>query len=177
MRPIVTDRIVWSVGLSVCHNTEPCKNGWTDRDAVWVQDSGGSKEPCITWDLDLPVGRGNFEEKGRDRRSASSCAKMAEPIKMPFGLWTRVGPRKHVLHGAVHYHNLANASEPSIFDGPAKRAERIKLPLWGVDSCGPKEECIISQSIKIYFPSNDRKLQGNTYYSTRKATRKALRSL
>jgi len=29
-----------------------------------------------------------------------NCAKTAEPIKMPFGLWTRVGPRKHVLDGA-----------------------------------------------------------------------------
>jgi len=26
-----------------------------------------------------------------------SPAKMAEPIKMPFGLWTRVGPINHVL--------------------------------------------------------------------------------
>jgi len=24
-----------------------------------------------------------------------SCAKMAEPIDLPFGLWTRVGRRKH----------------------------------------------------------------------------------
>jgi len=30
-----------------------------------------------------------------------SCAKAAEPIEMPFGIWTRVGPRKHVL-GGVH---------------------------------------------------------------------------
>jgi len=30
--------------------------------------------------------------------SAVSCAKMAELIKMPFVLWRRVGPRKHVLH-------------------------------------------------------------------------------
>jgi len=29
-----------------------------------------------------------------------NCPKMAEPIGMPFGLWTRVGPRKHVLDGA-----------------------------------------------------------------------------
>jgi len=28
-----------------------------------------------------------------------SPAKMAEPIEMPFGLWTRVGPRNHVLDG------------------------------------------------------------------------------
>jgi len=28
-----------------------------------------------------------------------SPAKVAEPIEMPFGLWTRVGPRNHVLDG------------------------------------------------------------------------------
>jgi len=30
-----------------------------------------------------------------------SCTKTAEPIKMPFGLWTQVGPRKHVLDGIL----------------------------------------------------------------------------
>jgi len=39
------DRGAWSVGLSVrlsiCHTSEPCKNGCTDRDAVWVENSGG----------------------------------------------------------------------------------------------------------------------------------------
>jgi len=33
--------------------------------------------------------------------TAMSCAKMAEPIEMPFGLWTRMGRKKHVL-GAMH---------------------------------------------------------------------------
>ena len=37
------------VDLSVCHDREPCKNGWTDWDAVWVVDSGGSKEACVRW--------------------------------------------------------------------------------------------------------------------------------
>jgi len=32
---------------------------------------------------------------------AVSCIKIAELIKMPFGLWTLVGPMKHVLYG-VH---------------------------------------------------------------------------
>jgi len=31
------------------------------------------------------------------RTPNGSCAKMAEPINILFGLWTRVGPRKHVL--------------------------------------------------------------------------------
>jgi len=61
MRPIVTDQL----GRSVCHTSEPCKNGCTDRDAVWVEDSGGPKEPCIRWGSRSPMGRGNFEGKGR----------------------------------------------------------------------------------------------------------------
>jgi len=28
-----------------------------------------------------------------------SCAKTAEPVKMPFGVWNRMGPKKHVLDG------------------------------------------------------------------------------
>ena len=28
---------------------EPCKNGRTDRDAVWVIDSRGTKKPCKMW--------------------------------------------------------------------------------------------------------------------------------
>jgi len=47
MRPIATDRVAWSVGLSVCHDREPCKNRYTDRDAVWGVDSGGPKEAYI----------------------------------------------------------------------------------------------------------------------------------
>jgi len=43
MWPIVTDRVAWSV------SREPCKNGWTDRDAIWAVDSRGPKEPCIRW--------------------------------------------------------------------------------------------------------------------------------
>jgi len=35
MRPIDTDEVASSVGRSVCRDREPCKNGWTDRDAVW----------------------------------------------------------------------------------------------------------------------------------------------
>jgi len=31
---------------SVCHSSEPCKNGWNDRDAVWDKDSGRPKEAC-----------------------------------------------------------------------------------------------------------------------------------
>jgi len=39
-----------SVGLSVCHSSEPCKNGRTNRDAIWVVGSDGPKESCIRWE-------------------------------------------------------------------------------------------------------------------------------
>jgi len=38
-----------------------CKNGCTDRDAVWVEESGEPKEPCIRCGSRSPMGRGNFE--------------------------------------------------------------------------------------------------------------------
>ena len=46
---------------SVCHNSEPCKNGSTDRDAIWVEDSGGLKKPYIRCRPDHTMGMGNFE--------------------------------------------------------------------------------------------------------------------
>jgi len=49
------------VCLSVCHDHEPCKNCWTDRDAVWCMDSGGPKEPYIRLGVQIPIGRGKFE--------------------------------------------------------------------------------------------------------------------
>jgi len=35
------------------------------------------------------------------RYSVVSCAKITEPIDMPFGMRTRVRRRKHVLHGGT----------------------------------------------------------------------------
>ena len=45
---------------SVCHASEPCKNGCTDRAAFWVEDLGGPGEPCIRWGPDPSMGRGKF---------------------------------------------------------------------------------------------------------------------
>jgi len=65
MRSIVTDRVAWSVGLSVCYTSELCENGWTDRDTVWVEDSSRPREPCIRWESRSTMKRGNFGGKGR----------------------------------------------------------------------------------------------------------------
>jgi len=46
--PIVNDRIVWSVGLSVCLSpSEPCRQFGSDRDTVCVQDLGGPRETPV----------------------------------------------------------------------------------------------------------------------------------
>jgi len=44
---------------------------------------------------------------------------MAEPIEMPFGIWTRVGPRKRLLGMGAHWRHLANTIEPSMCGGDA----------------------------------------------------------
>jgi len=56
-----SDEVALSVSLCVCHTSEPCKIGWTDRDAVWVEDSGGPKE-LRDASPHHPVGRCNYEE-------------------------------------------------------------------------------------------------------------------
>jgi len=51
--------------------------------------------------------------------TAISLARTTEPIEMPFGLWSRVGPRKHVVHGGAHCRHLVNMIQPSTFVGNA----------------------------------------------------------
>jgi len=59
-----------------------------------------------------------------------SSAKTAEPIDLPFGLWTQMGRRMHKFnrirqlasicpHGSTHCRHLANTNEPSVYGGDA----------------------------------------------------------
>ena len=55
-------------------------------------------------EVQIHMGRGNLWRKGRPIIMYSdtlqwAVQKMAEPIEMPFGLWTRMGPRNLVLCG------------------------------------------------------------------------------
>jgi len=53
-------------------------------------DSGGPKEPHIRWGPDLTKRQGNLKGEQqlivKYRDSAISCAKLAEPIEMPFAV-------------------------------------------------------------------------------------------
>ena len=60
MWPSVRDRVAWFVGLSVCHTSKPCRNGWTDRDAVWFEDLGWPNQHCVRWGSRSPYGKGQF---------------------------------------------------------------------------------------------------------------------
>ena len=65
----------------------------------------GPRNHVLDGGQDHPMGTGNFEGKGTfhckvQGHSAVICAKTAEPMELPFGLWTLVGPKKHVLRGA-----------------------------------------------------------------------------
>jgi len=67
MRPIVTDRVAGlsdgqSVYPSVWYTSEPCKNGWTDRDAARTRVGPGNH--VLDW-IQISMGRGNFWRKGR----------------------------------------------------------------------------------------------------------------
>jgi len=44
---------------------------------------------------------------------------MAVLMEMPFGMWTQVGQRKHMLDVGAHWHNLVNTIEPSMCGGNA----------------------------------------------------------
>ena len=61
-------------------------------------------------------GKGRPVVKYSERHSDLICAKTVEPIDMPFGLLTQVGPRKHMFnrirqmapmcpHGRAHLHS------------------------------------------------------------------------
>jgi len=59
MWAIITDGVTFFVGF----DREPCKNGWTDKDAVWDVDLGGPKQTLLDGGLDTDMWRGNFEGK------------------------------------------------------------------------------------------------------------------
>ena len=69
------------VCVNIGHVREPCKNGWTDRDAVWDEDAGGPKEPCIRWGPDpSPEFKDTFEGESIPKGTIVivSCVTMAE---------------------------------------------------------------------------------------------------
>jgi len=130
--------------MSVCHTSELCKNGCTDRDAVWFEDSGGPRNHVLDWGPDPPMGRGSFEWEGRPivkyRDTVVTCVKMAKQVVMPFGLWARTGQRTMNKMEVYVHHEMGcfqGKGRPLLSIGTfchelCRRAEPIGLPfgLW-----------------------------------------------
>jgi len=89
-------------GLSVClsHYSEPCKNGRTDRDAVWVVGLNGPKEACVIW--------GGGPDVLRDVAMATICC---------LYIWD------------ARWRHLANTTEPSVCGSDAALCQ-ISLTTW-----------------------------------------------
>jgi len=104
MRPIVTDRVAWSVGLSVCLSVtlvNPPKTSAPIEMLFELRTRVVPTNHVLDKGADPPMGRANFEGgKGLPIvKYAVIYAKTAEPIEMPFGLWAWMGRKNHVLDG------------------------------------------------------------------------------
>jgi len=113
MRPVVTDRVAWSVGLSVCLSclsvglsvtlVSPAKTAEPIEMPFGLWTLVGPRNHVLDGGPDPPMGRGNFEGERcplvKNRDTVVPCANTAEPIETPFGLLAQMGRRNHVLDG------------------------------------------------------------------------------
>ena len=93
MRPIVTDRVAWSIGLSVTL-VSPAKTAEPIEMLFDLRTRVGPRNHVLDGSADPPMGRGDFEGGKGDPfevlgHSTASCVKTAEPIEMPFRLGLR----------------------------------------------------------------------------------------
>ena len=80
------------------------KNGWTNQDAIWDDDSSGPYMPCVRSGTRSTRVRGNFGGKRSSHckpmgHSTVSCAKKAEPIEMLLWMQTRVELEVQITQG------------------------------------------------------------------------------
>ena len=91
-RPIVTDRVAWSI----CHTSQPFKNDWTDRDAIELWTSVGSRNHVLDGDQ-IPHANGKFWG-GKDRPIVKYRDTQLWAVQKRLNRSRcRVGSRKHVL--------------------------------------------------------------------------------
>ena len=152
MRPIVTQR-----GLSVCHSSEPCKNGWTDRDAVWVEDSGGQENHVLEGGPDHEWGEEIFFLGGRGNPSYSigplSCELWKNGWTDRYALWVEDldGPKEsHIIWGPdppTGRGNFGKRHAPNAWRHSdvncAKTAEMIKMPFELLTRVDPRKQACV----------------------------------
>jgi len=144
MRSILTDGVAWSVGRSVCHTGEPCKNGWTDRDAVCIVGSDGPTESWIRW-VHIPPWEGVILETRSPivKYMYTLCRELSRNgLTDRFAVWVvnLGGPKEAPVQSYstydanVHNFNRIRKMSPmypnTLCRGLCKSAEAIDLPFW-----------------------------------------------
>ena len=101
----------------------------------------------VRWGSRSLVGRGNFLGKGRPFHSMGTfcreLCKTAEPINLPFGLWTRMVPRKHKFNSIRQVAPMC----PTLCHELCKNGLTDRFAIWLVDSGLPKEA-----QVQSYLP-------------------------
>jgi len=65
MRPIVTDRVAWSVGLAICHScSDSCKTAESIEVPFGLRTRVGPRNHVLDGVSDAPMGRGYLEGEG-----------------------------------------------------------------------------------------------------------------
>ena len=103
MRPVVTDRVAWSVGLSVtlvspAKTAAPIEMLFGLRTQVGPRNRVLDGDPDRPWEWAMLRGKGRLIVKYRD--TAVICAKTAQPIEILSGLWAQKGCRNRVRWGS-----------------------------------------------------------------------------
>jgi len=121
MRPIVTDRVAWSVCQTVTL-VSPAKMAALIEMPFVLGTRVGPRNhvlhrgPDPPWEWAILRGKGAPHCKVQGH-SVVICAKAVEPIEMPFGLWAQMGPMNHVL-------DAMNASSKSMVNSSQRHQTR-----------------------------------------------------
>jgi len=91
MKKIV--KFEFSIYGVVCHDREPCKNGRTDRDAVWNVDLGGPNKLCMRQGCRSPykwtILRGEVAAHCDSLPWPVTCAKRLNRSRCSLWYWVR----------------------------------------------------------------------------------------
>jgi len=87
---------------SVCHISEPCRNGCTSRAAVWVEHLGAPGKPCIRWGYRSPHGKGQIFGGEWASHSANHLQQVSD-LHLKFALRPHHKPQHENIYGLPYY--------------------------------------------------------------------------
>jgi len=146
---------------SVCHTSEPCKNGWTDRDAVEVEDSRGPRNHVLDGDPDPPWEGAILRGKGHPIVKyritlRSSMQKWLNRSRCRLGLRLGYSAGNHILdrspdrptppEGAIFGERRVHCKYRGFLPWAVQYGWTDRFAVWIVDSGGPKEAQVQSYS-------------------------------